>query len=463
MPINISGSNITLWRQLVAGGNINISGDQYGNTEISGGSWPVSVVGAGTNITLETDLVLDSSNNYFIFGQENANTFTGEHPNSGDKHTIDISGVTDGWSGLFKINYDLANPTIKYLGITSPHNSILYSHPADPLGSGGWLGHDRMSGTITNCYTTGDINANNAGGIVGSQSSYDRHYSCNIIDCYSIGDITGEGAGGITGNAPGRGVGVPAGECNVTNCYSTGNIIGEGAGGITGRWVANGSSGNCNITNCYSLGDIIGSKCGGVTGELTAYQAGTCDISNCYSTGDISGSQAGGIAGYGTSASGGGGGGTCNITNCYSIGDISGSQAGGITGNETAAGSGTVNFTNCYVLGATSGTDAFTLYGADVCGGTINTSNCTPQTSTQTTQSWSDTSANALLTGYLDDTIWKKVSPVDASAEPWKLRAFLNDTTSTRIGNTITYTNNTFPIMPYKNTDTSFNFSLMKK
>ena len=47
-PIALSGENVTLWKQTVSGGNISISGDVYGNTEISGNDWPVTILGEVT-------------------------------------------------------------------------------------------------------------------------------------------------------------------------------------------------------------------------------------------------------------------------------------------------------------------------------------------------------------------------------------------------------------------------------
>ena len=74
-----------------------------------------------------------------------------------------------------------------------------------------------------------------------------------------------------------------------------------------------------------------------------------------------------------------------------------GISGGGTGGYNTAEGGGTVNISNCYVLGATSGTDAYTMYGASYNGSVINITNSTPQTNSQTTQSWSESSANTYL------------------------------------------------------------------
>ena len=182
------GENVTLWQQNVAGGNISISGDAYGHTEISGGDWPVTILGTGTKITLETDLVLDVSTNYFTFATGCSAEFVGD--TIIPQKTIDVSGVTDGWPGLFDCSSSGSTMNVKYLGLTASNGSELAE-------GGGW--------------------------VVGEDAGRDG--SCNVYNCYSTGNI-GSGTinvdrqGGIVGQSAGRG-----GVCNITNCYSTGDIF----------------------------------------------------------------------------------------------------------------------------------------------------------------------------------------------------------------------------------------------
>ena len=446
-PLGLSGENVTLWKQTVAGGNISISGDEYyGHTEISGGSWPVTILGTGTKVTLETDLVLDVSTNYFKFATGCSAEFVGDTVIP--QKTVDVSGVTDGWPGLFDCSSSGSTMNVKYLGVTASNSSELAQNAGWVVGIN--AGRDG-SCNIYNCYSTGDIGG--GGGYEGGIAGYGAGYggSCNVYNCYSTGDISGQHAGGIAGYGAGYG-----GSCNVHNCYSTGRIGNNNyyQGGIVGSNAGN-SYGSCNIYNCYSTGTIDngGYFQGGIVGS-NAGKDGSCNIYNCFSTGDIGGYYQGGIVGTNAGSQG-----SCNIYNCYSTGDILGFRGGGITGDGTAEGGGTVNISNCYVLGATDGVNAYTIYGASYNGGVINVSDSTPQTDSQTAQPWSDTSANTFLSGL--NSTWKDVTPLTVSAEPWKLKAFLNDTSNNFDSGTMTYTNNVFPIMPFKNTDTSFNIKLI--
>jgi hypothetical protein len=82
----------------------------------------------------------------------------------------------------------------------------------------------RNSGTIINCYSTGDISGNErVGGLVG------WNYNLGTItDCYSTGSVSGGSrVGGLVGyNSYGT----------ITDCYSTGSASGKGyVGGLVGR------------------------------------------------------------------------------------------------------------------------------------------------------------------------------------------------------------------------------------
>jgi len=54
--------------------------------------------------------------------------------------------------------------------------------------------------TIQNCYTTGNISGNGAGGIAGAELGNSMSGgSITIQNCYTIGEISGNSAGGIAG------------------------------------------------------------------------------------------------------------------------------------------------------------------------------------------------------------------------------------------------------------------------
>jgi hypothetical protein len=183
---------------------------------------------------------------------------------------------------------------------------------------GGIAGIVNRYSDITNSYSTGDISGNkNVGGIAGYVNGGYNNSTSIIINSYSIGNINGnDNVGGIAGNVC---------ESNITNSYSIGNINGnDNVGGISGS-IDNES----NITNSYSTGDIKGDKSvGGIVGSVNDGHNkhwSNSYITDSYSTGNISGNEnIGGIAGLVEHS---------NITDSYSTGDISGKEKiGGIAG-----------------------------------------------------------------------------------------------------------------------------------
>ena len=209
--------------------------------------------------------------------------------------------------------------------------------------------------TINNCYSTGIIGGNNAGGFCGENCG--NNGTVTINNCYSTGIIPGTGAGGICGGICGNN----GGNVTINNCYSIGNID-DSAGGICGG-SAGQNNGVVTITDCYSTGTInIG---GGICGTSCGNN-GNVNINNCYSTGDITSSSSdggGGICGYNCGDNGG----IVAIKNCYSTGNIPGANSGGICGSSCGNG-GNVTINNCYSTGAIGGgsSDSGGICGADV-------------------------------------------------------------------------------------------------
>jgi hypothetical protein len=234
----------------------------------------------------------------------------------GNNKTINITGYNF-WRGLFSTGgTSLATgPTIKNLGILNGNISTF---------GGFFIRREQSYFKVQQCYSTGNITNNYAGGISGYWSG--KNGSCTITNCYSTGNLVG--SGGIVGENAGTN-----GYCLVTNCYSTGNALGIYTGGIAGFYA--GQQGRCDISNCYSTGSI-GDSGGGIIGPAGADTNGIVTITNCYSTGTI-GSSGGGIAGERAATNSG----SVTITNCYSTGSI-GSNGGGITGDYTATLSGSV-------------------------------------------------------------------------------------------------------------------------
>lgn len=155
--------------------------------------------------------------------------------------------------------------------------------------SGGIVGYNSgvNGGTVAiqSCWSTGlisatvDPNSGGCGGIVGSNSQF-----TTVTNCYSTGVIAGNNAGGIVGANPGN-TGVSALPIVIENCYSFGNITGANSGGICGSLNSNN---NVQITNCYSLGDVVSNGGSGIlAGAICGINYGSVLITNCYAVGTV--------------------------------------------------------------------------------------------------------------------------------------------------------------------------------
>jgi uncharacterized protein YjdB len=240
-------------------------------------------------------------------------------------------------------------------------------------------------------------------------------------------------------------------------CYSIGPIV-NNCGGIVGNYA--GYEGVCFVDNCYTLGEISGSSSGGIVGPFAGIN-GVCNIYNCYSVGKISGIYSGGIAGQGAGISYSdntvidsvGKTGSCTITNCYSTGIISGgvnsfidSKAGGIIGSVGTSG---CTISNCYVSGNIENGNTSYFVGENSLAIINNCSNSIYGL-------WNDASASSTPAGVTNgllvpesDSVWKQM----AQNVPWKLKVFTSDVTIffDEQNNSLTYTNNIFPINIYPN------------
>ena len=264
----------------------------------------------------------------------------------GDGHTItglsvDIQSDNTIYAGLFGFLGE--GGTIKNLGLAD--SKITCS--GNRVYAGGVCGWN--TGTIENCYNTGDVSGTSEYGFVYAGGVCGLNDYGTIENCYNTGDVSGTGtrtdasghAGGVCG-------------CNdygtIENCYNTGEVSGTGTstdgagydGGVCGRNTG-------TIENCYNTGEVSGIYGFVYAGGVCGANGNSATIINCYNTGDVSGTSsygfayAGGVCGlndYGT------------IENCYNTGEVSGTgtstdgsgYAGGVCGWNT----GTIE--NCYFL-----------------------------------------------------------------------------------------------------------------
>ena len=200
------------------------------------------------NVDIEVNGTIENSSSYV---GAVAGTNFGEI--SGCDVTISNGGKIDGGvysaGGVVGQNYK----TISNCTVTTEGNDAISGTGTGSVG--GVVGSNNLNGTVTACYSTGDITGEYSGGVVGNNNGG------KVTACYHAnGTVSGTTAGGVVGSNDGT----------VTACYSTGAVSGTGsAGGVVG-WNYHGSK----VTACYSTGDITGTYSGGVVdwndGTVTA-------------------------------------------------------------------------------------------------------------------------------------------------------------------------------------------------
>ena len=233
--------------------------------------------------------------------------FTGTFDGQGHRITgLYINASDSSYQGLFGYMSG-TNSAVRNLTVSGTVSGNSYV--------GGVVGWNSGSGTVTNCYNTGEVTGTgaSAGGVVGENSG-------TVENCSNTGEVSGEGSvGGVVGENNGT----------VENCSNTGKVSGTdtSAGGVVGE-------NNGIVENCSNTGEVSGEgSVGGVVGENSVIST----VTNCYNTGTVSGSggnSAGGVVGNNFGG----------VTNCYNTGSVSGSSLiGGVVGwNDD----GTV--ANCY-------------------------------------------------------------------------------------------------------------------
>ncbi|HAQ62750.1 TPA: hypothetical protein DCR49_12300 [Candidatus Delongbacteria bacterium] len=147
-----------------------------------------------------------------------------------------------------------------------------------------------FSGTITSCYTSGNISGYWAvGGLFGEGSG-------NIEKCYSNVNVSGANyTGGLVGHLSG-------GIISSSSTSGSVSLLGEGSFGGTGGLVGTSEG---NITNSYSLSDIYGES-GAYGGGFVGHQEGG-NIEDSFSFGRIYSDLSGGFEGSGYG----------NVVNCF--------------------------------------------------------------------------------------------------------------------------------------------------
>lgn len=276
-PYQISSAEELYWFAGLVNGDTNIIGN---DTQQTSGACAVLVGDIVINkAVLNEDGNLNSGTfeEWTPIGKDFDNRYTGTF--DGREHTIfglyvDIDESGTAYAGLFGYN----DGNIQNVKLEDSYIRASTTSPSLPLYASGICGLNR--GTITNCASEGNVNANStsstvyAGGICGYTSK-------TITNCASEGPV------------------------NAT----TGGII-VYAGGICGR------NNFGTITNCVSEGPVNATSASG-----SAYAGGICggnpgSITNCVSEGPVKATSTSGSA-YAGGISGDNGSSKTIITNCY--------------------------------------------------------------------------------------------------------------------------------------------------
>ena len=298
---------------------ISNAGQLYWFAGLVNGSLSGVTQNTSANVVLTADIVVNE-NVLKPDGTVNEGTFKEWTPiaSSASPYTGIFDGQNHTISGLYFNQEDSYN-----VGLFSRNNGkianagILDSYFYGTSKVGGVCGNN-YTGTITNCYNTGNVSGSS--GFVGGVSGYNSKGT--IINSYNAGSVSGlEYVGGVSGiNYTG----------SITDCYNIGSVSGS-EGNVGG---VNGYNDGGTITNSYNAGSVSGTEryVGGVSGYNSK---GT--ITNCYNVGSVSGSgYVGGVNGWNKGI----------ITNCYNTGSVSGTgvNVGGVIGrNESNA-----TIKNCY-------------------------------------------------------------------------------------------------------------------
>jgi hypothetical protein len=199
----------------------------------------------------DIDLSDYTGTEFSIIGND-SDVFAGVFDGNGfeiSNFTYDSNGVN--YIGLFGY-VDGPNAVIKNLGLVDCNIAAGTGWHVGALV--GW----NQGGTISNCYSIGNVKAqDHVGGLVGT-----NYHSSIITRCFATGSVTGKA--GVRGFEVGGLVGDNY-EGMISNCYTTGNV--------KGRWDVGGMLGfNAygTIVYCYATGKVEGEqvdRVGGLVGD----------------------------------------------------------------------------------------------------------------------------------------------------------------------------------------------------
>lgn len=190
--------------------------------------------------------------------------------------------------------------------------------------AGGLVG-ENSTGTISNCYATGNVTGHEGvGGLVGD------NWKGAISDSYATGSVVGQmDTSDNDGSYIGGLVGENTLESTIAKCWASGTVAGQmHVGGLVGS-----IGGSCTTSESFATGDTSGIVCvGGLAGDTNSL------LANVYATGSVTGEQyVGGLLGAVGSAG--------RIDKSYAVGVVTiGLDKGGLAGGVSAGGTVTNSF-----------------------------------------------------------------------------------------------------------------------
>ena len=233
-----------------------------------------------------------------------------------------ITGSEDA-VGLFAV---IVGGEIKNLG-------VINANVSGNQGVGALAGGVAEGGTITNCYATGNVDAQMwAGGLVGLGSN------ATVTNSYATANVnaTQMVAGGLVGLGS---------NTTVTNSYATGNV--NATQMVAGGLVGGNDSGSLSIDNSYATGNVDAQV--GAGGLVGMSRGGT--VTSSYATGNVNATQiSGGLVGllYSNSA-------PCSISDSYAYGTVTGTDSvgslvGALSNDDGSTDVSNFSITNCQTV-----------------------------------------------------------------------------------------------------------------
>ena len=304
--------------------------------EYEGSSFSIDIGGVNYYLDLSTDYAVYIVPGFPKVTFENVENFSGvdSYLHGGNYAAGGILGV--GRGALSFANSINKSPVTAgsygsaggFLGKTIIQTGSFYAEPTE----------DYRTSTFNKLANLGNMSANYAGGIFGSNNASES--ILEIKQSWNEGTIEGSYAGGIAGDT-----GYSIDKIEVDQVFNSGDITGDKfTGGLFGYW-GNVNSDYTNpvatLTNSYNTGNIDGqnlsnSNVGGIIGQISNTAV---KVSNVYNTGDVSNGQStGGLFGLFSGN---------ELKNSYNLGKVVGygdpynsPMTGGIVGSWT---SGTIS------------------------------------------------------------------------------------------------------------------------